>query len=126
MIEKAGTDLIELETDIAQISAPLNRQEFTEKSIHGWYNFVLGYSDQLVRHLIDKWQLDDTTTVLDAFCGTGTTLVECMKHGIDTVGIDASPFSCFVSRVKTNRTRPPNSANWGKPMLTMVLPIHIV
>lgn len=41
--------------------------------------------------------------VFDPFCGTGTTLVECMKRGIASVGLDASPFSCFVSRVKTNR-----------------------
>lgn len=27
-----------------------------------------------------------------------------MKHGIDTVGIDANPSSCFASRVKTNWT----------------------
>lgn len=40
--------------------------------------------------------------VFDPFCGTGTTLVECMKRGIDSVGLDASPFSCFVSRVKTS------------------------
>jgi DNA modification methylase len=39
--------------------------------------------------------------VFDPFCGTGTTLVECMKNGIDSVGLDASPFSCFISRVKT-------------------------
>jgi hypothetical protein len=40
--------------------------------------------------------------VFDPFCGTGTTLVECMKRGVASVGLDASPFSCFVSRVKTN------------------------
>src|ERR1700677_3180040 len=47
--------------------------------------------------------VQDDQIVLDPFCGTGTTLVESMKRGIVSVGIDASPFSCFVSRVKTNR-----------------------
>lgn len=41
-------------------------------------------------------------TVIDPFCGSGTTLVECKKHNIDAVGIDANPSSCFSSRVKTN------------------------
>jgi hypothetical protein len=40
--------------------------------------------------------------VIDAFCGSGTTLVECMKNGIDAVGVDANPSSCFSARVKTN------------------------
>lgn len=52
---------------------------------------------------MDRLEVQEDQIVLDPFCGTGTTLVESMKRGIASVGIDASPFSCFVSRVKTNR-----------------------
>lgn len=41
-------------------------------------------------------------TVLDPFCGTGTTLVECKKLGISSVGIEAHPMPHFASRVKTD------------------------
>jgi len=54
--------------------------------------------------MIKQLDVQGDQIVLDPFCGTGTTLVESMKRGIASVGIDASPFSCFVSRVKTNRT----------------------
>ncbi len=54
--------------------------------------------------MMDRLDVQDDQIVLDPFCGTGTTLVESMKRGITSVGIDASPFSCFVSRVKTNRS----------------------
>jgi hypothetical protein len=52
--------------------------------------------------MIDRLKIEKGQEVLDPFCGTGTTLVECMKKGINSIGIDANPFSCFVSRVKTN------------------------
>ena len=79
-------------------------QAFLNGEIHNWYNFVLGFSDKLVSAMMDRLAVDENQIVLDSFCGTGTTLVESMKRGIQSVGIDASPFSCFVSRVKTNRT----------------------
>jgi DNA modification methylase len=78
-------------------------QAFLNGEIHCWYNFVLGFSDKLVSAMMDRLDVQKDQTILDAFCGTGTTLVESMKRGITSVGIDASPFSCFVSRVKTNR-----------------------
>lgn len=41
------------------------------------------------------------TAVLDPFAGSGTTLVECQKRGIASVGIDLNPIACLISRVKT-------------------------
>lgn len=79
-------------------------QAFLNGEIHCWYNFVLGFSDKLVAEMIKRLDVQDDQIVLDPFCGTGTTLVESMKRGITSIGMDASPFSCFVSRVKTNRT----------------------
>ncbi len=43
---------------------------------------------------------DQGDLVLDPFCGTGTTLVECKKLGIDSVGIEANSACVFASRVK--------------------------
>ena len=39
-------------------------------------------------------------TVLDPFCGTGTTLVECKKSGIPSVGLESNPMARFASGVK--------------------------
>ncbi len=39
--------------------------------------------------------------MLDPFVGTGTTLIECKKRGINSIGIDANPVTAFASRVKT-------------------------
>jgi site-specific DNA-methyltransferase (cytosine-N4-specific) len=40
-------------------------------------------------------------TVGDIFCGSGTTLVEALTLKRNTVGVDASPLACLISRAKT-------------------------
>lgn len=77
-------------------------QAILNGEIHNWYRLRLGYSDHLVADLLDEFSLSAGDRVLDPFCGSGTTLVECMKKGIDSVGIDANPSSCFAALVKTN------------------------
>lgn len=52
--------------------------------------------------LLDEFGIGEGDKVLDPFCGTGTTLVECLKRGTSCIGIDASPASLFVSKVKTD------------------------
>jgi hypothetical protein len=46
---------------------------------------------------------------LDPFCGTGTTLVECKKRGIASIGVEANPLAHFASHVKTDWTPDPDS-----------------
>lgn len=79
-------------------------QSFSEPAVHDWYRTVWGYSDQLVRFLLNRYSLDpeDGKTVIDPFCGTGTTLVECKKAGLKSFGIDANPACVFATKVKTN------------------------
>lgn len=69
--------------------------------VHEWYRIILGFSDQLVTEILAKFGATHGDLVLDPFCGAGTTLVECMKLGIDSVGVDTNPSSCFSARVKT-------------------------
>lgn len=42
-------------------------------------------------------------TVLDPFCGSGTTLVEALRLGRHAIGVDANPLACLISRAKTTR-----------------------
>ena len=71
-----------------------------DKSVHDWYRFVLSFPAHLVRDYIERFNLDQGDTVLDPFCGTGTTLVECQKRGIMSCGIERNPMAHFASSVK--------------------------
>jgi hypothetical protein len=70
--------------------------------IHNWYRFVLSFPPHLVRQYLTAFDLGQSALVLDPFCGTGTTLVECKKQGVPSAGCDAHPFAAMVSRVKTS------------------------
>lgn len=73
-----------------------------DRVFHDWYRFVLSYPPHLVRHYIHDFGLDATCTVMDPFCGTGTTLVEAKRCGMGSIGLEANPFPCFASSVKTD------------------------
>ena len=82
-------------------SAPeLNRLRPGDRAVHDWYRFVLSFPSHLVRDYLDTFGVDSSQRVLDPFCGTGTTLVECKKLGIPCVGIERNPMAGFASRTK--------------------------
>ncbi len=79
----------------------LNRFYKEDLLIHDWYRFVLSYPPHLVKNYLHKFSIDKRHCVLDPFCGTGTTLVECKKHGISSVGIEANPVVHLMAETKT-------------------------
>lgn len=85
-----------------------NKLNYSDRSIHDWYRFVLSYPPHLVREYISGFGLGKRDLLLDPFCGTGTTLVEAKKNGIQSVGIEANPIVAFASRVKTDWTVNPD------------------
>ena len=56
---------------------------------------------ELPRRLLDLLPVPRGTAVLDPFCGSGTTLVECQRRGLPAIGVDLNPIACLISRVKT-------------------------
>lgn len=86
-----------------------NKLRLEDQSIHNWYRFVLSFPPHLVRDYLTRFGVSEDKVVLDPFCGTGTTLVECKKLGIRSVGIEANPMPCFASRVKVNWKADPDA-----------------
>ncbi len=80
----------------------LNKLYPADRRVHDWYRFVLSFPPHLVRDYVQRFELDGHHRVLDPFCGTGTTLVECKKLGVASVGIEANPMAHLASCVKVD------------------------
>jgi DNA modification methylase len=79
-----------------------NRLAPQDRAVHDWYRFVLSFPPHLVRAYVHRFAVEPGERVLDPFCGTGTTLVECKKLGIPSVGVEAHPMAHFASQVKVD------------------------
>ncbi|MCK8496072.1 site-specific DNA-methyltransferase [Spirosoma sp. RP8] len=77
-----------------------NKLAKDDKAFHDWYRFVLSFPPHLVRGYIDDFGLGTDATVLDPFCGTGTTVVEAKLSGLIAIGIEANPMAHFAGTVK--------------------------
>jgi len=72
--------------------------------IHHWYTLVAGFSGNFIRENLEKYNIQNGDTILDPFMGTGTSALIGMLNNLKVEGVDANPFTHFVSKVKTNYT----------------------
>jgi len=87
-----------------QANGRANKLAHEDRHFHDWYRFVLSFPPHLVRDYLDDFGIKAGDLVLDPFCGTGTTLIECKLRGVRAIGLEANPFAHFASSVK---------ADWG-------------
>jgi DNA modification methylase len=94
-------DLTKVDATDSIIQESREKRLLDDDPVHRWYRFVLAFPDHLVTEMCERFSATQGDMVLDPFCGTGTTLVECKKMGLDATGIEANPASVLASRVKT-------------------------
>lgn len=80
----------------------VNKLDLNDRPFHNWYRFVLSFPPHLVRAYVDRFGLRRGETILDPFCGTGTTLVESKRLGLCSIGLETNPMAQFASSVKVD------------------------
>jgi DNA modification methylase len=73
------------------------------RPIHRWIPWIAGFSSEFVRDVFLQYlpaKSSSMATILDPFCGVGTTLVEGQLQGYDTVGFEINPYAALAARSK--------------------------
>ena len=91
------------ETDLTTLNLNWGEKDLPErrrtKHVHRLHPYLGKFIPQLVEIFIRKFEPE---LVCDPFAGSGTTLVEAEALGVDSFGVDVSPFNCLLTKVKTD------------------------
>lgn len=71
-------------------------------STHKYHNYPATMIPKLPNLFINSVKsVIDIHNVYDLFMGSGTTLVEALRHGLNSTGVDLNPLAVLISKVKT-------------------------
>jgi DNA methylase len=93
-----------LDLDLSWSERDLPERQRT-KHVHRLHPYLGKYIPQLVEELFRR-HVPPRGRVLDPFAGSGTTLVQAVESGHDSVGVDIAAFNCLLMRVKTEAHNP--------------------
>jgi len=83
------------------------RRQGTRYSVHGLHEYKGKFNPQVVRGILNLLGVSDGDKILDPFCGSGTTLVECSHVDLPSIGCDTNPFAIFVASAKLDALATP-------------------
>ena len=73
--------------------------------MHRWFRFKEAFSAQLVRKLIESFDLPSPSHILDPFSGVSTTLLVARELGHNATGIEVLPIGDIVWKAKSQSGR---------------------
>lgn len=76
------------------------KRQSTRYSSHGLHEYKGKFNPQIVRAMLNILNISVGSRVIDPFCGSGTSLVECRHLGMNVVGTDINPLAVFIANAK--------------------------
>ena len=129
-LERRWRDRLSVEPRLATL---VTAEGARREAFHRWLPYKQGFSPGLVRLFLAEnprtakhWA---SHPALDPFAGTGTCAVECARHGVRAIDLDAIPALVFLANAKFEREFPPlpdtsEASMWQEVADQLRLPIH--
>lgn len=101
-------NLPKFEIDDEQVTYnPIHRDKATFKSgttqaVHNWFRLTPSFGPDLVRIVLDEFNYNKNSIVLDPFAGASTTLIECQLMNLKAYGFEINPFLHYVGKTTLN------------------------
>ncbi|MBD2299938.1 MULTISPECIES: DNA methyltransferase [Nostocales] len=104
--DSARLDLEERYSELLEETDEFNRQLVSYQGnkgeiAHGWIRYKEGFSFKLVETLIKQFGIKQKDTILEPFCGSGTTLLVCKALGINALGFEILPVCHLMWEAKS-------------------------
>lgn len=90
-------------TDLESLNLNWREKDLPERErtrdVHRLHPYLGKFIPQLVEIFLRKFE---PRCVIDPFVGSGTTCVEASRLGVNSFGMDISPFNCLLTKVKSD------------------------
>ena len=98
---RSGDDVaITVQSELERSGSTRRGRQATRYSVHGLHEYRGKFNPQVCAALINILGVDSSQSLLDPFCGSGTTLVEAAHRGIHAIGADLNPLAVFIANAK--------------------------
>lgn len=89
-----------LQSQLERVNGNGPNRQSTRYSAHGLHEYKGKFNPQIVRAILNILDIPVGSRVLDPFCGSGTSLLECVHLGMNAVGTDINPLAIFIANAK--------------------------
>jgi len=89
---------------------------------HSFHSYPARFIPQIPRTIIENFTIENET-ILDPFCGCGTTLVEAVFLKRMAIGVDINPIAALITKVKTKPINPEILEYYAKNLMKSITSI---
>jgi site-specific DNA-methyltransferase (cytosine-N4-specific) len=89
-----------IQARLERVTMATRNRQATRYSTHGLHEYKGKFNPQVAKAILNIFGVRAGDQVLDPFCGSGTTLVECAQMGAHGFGFDINPFAVFLANAK--------------------------
>ena len=102
-VVRNGVSLAEIRSCLPfRQKVPVANRRVLRYGSHGIHEYRGKFFPQLVVSLMNWAGLSRGSIVVDPMCGSGTTVLEGLLHGMNAYGLDLNPLSVFMAKVKAD------------------------